>query len=371
MRIWIDGFEANVPQRLGSSQVAFELLKNLEKIDKKNSYTVFLASPPLADLPKERQGWNYHLIKIKRFKTWIGLPWSLYSAKDKPDLFFSPSHYGPMSSPVKKVITIFDLAFLRFPQTYKKRDLWQLKLWTYLSAKSAAHIITISEATKQDIEKAYGIASSKITAAYPGFKSQVYKPVGNKTQIEEVKKKYKIAGPYLIYVGTIQPRKNLMRLIEAFKNIEKVKLVIVGKTTGLGRQGWKFQEILDKPKELGIEERVIFTGFAPDEDLKYLINGSLAFILPSLWEGFGIPVVDAMACGVPVLTSNVSSLPEVVGDAGLTFDPYSIKDMESKILEVINNSKLREELIKKGLKRVNKFSWEKMAQKVLEVFENV
>src|SRR5579884_2331607 len=119
MKIWIDGFEANVPQRLGSSQVAFELLRNLEKIDRESQYKILLASPPMEDLPKERSGWRYEILKIKKFKTWVAIPYSLFFAKDKPDVFFSPTHYGPGFSPVKNVVSIFDLSFLRFPEMFK------------------------------------------------------------------------------------------------------------------------------------------------------------------------------------------------------------------------------------------------------------
>ncbi len=375
MNIWIDGFEANVPQRLGSGQVAFELLRNLEKIDKKNSYTILLASDPLFDLPAEREGWEYKILKIKKFKTYIGIPWELYSSKQKPDVIFSPTHYGPIFSPVKRVIMIFDLAFLKFKNMFKPRDLYQLTLWTKISIKKAAKIITISNYTKKDIQSIYGINKEKIVLAYPGYDSEIFKPINNRQKIEEVKQKYKISKNYIIYIGTIQPRKNLPRLIEAFsrvvKSIPDLQLVIVGKTTGLGRQGWMFEETLQAPKRFDIEDKVIFTGFASSEDLPYLINGAVAFVQPSLYEGFGIPVVEAMACGVPVLTSKSSSLPEVVGSAGLTFDPESVTQIEQAIRVISTDKKLREKLVKLSLKQAKKFSWQKMAKETLRVLENV
>lgn len=371
MKIWIDGFEANVQQRLGSSQVAFELLKNLEKIDKKNNYTILLASSPMEDLPKERSGWKYKTLKIKKFKTYIALPLALFTAKEKPDLFFSPTHYTPVISPVKRVMTIFDLSYLRFPQYFKPRDLYQMKLWTKISVMQAEHVITISKSSRDDIMKFYGIDKQKITVAYPGYNSSTYFPITDDPKTESVKSKYGITGKYTVYVGTVQPRKNLVRLIEAFKNIENLKLVIVGKTTGLGRQAWMFEETLNKPKELGIEDKIIFTGFAPTEDLPSLIRGAEAFILPSLWEGFGIPPLDAMACGTPVIVSNVSSLPEVVGSAGILVDPFNVGQMEQAIRTLAFDKKLQMQKSKEGLKQAAKFSWEKMAKQVLKVFEEV
>ena len=151
--------------------------------------------------------------------------------------------------------------------------------------------------------------------------------------------------------------------------IEGLNLVVVGKSSGEGREGWMYKDILEQPKLLGIEDRVIFTGFVEVEELQLLLSGSLALIQPSLWEGFGIPVVEAMACGVSVLASDVSSLPEVIGEAGLLFDPYSEDQMEQAIRLIANDKKLRLRLAKLGTKQAEKFSYEKMARTVLKVFE--
>lgn len=371
MRIWIDGYEANVPQRLGSSKVAFELLRHLEKIDRKNDYAILLPVAPMEDFPKEREGWNYKIFRPNQLWTIFALPLALYASRVKPDLIFSPTHYIPRFSPVKRVVTIFDLAYLHFPEMFKKDDLWKLNNWTKFSVENAEHIVTISDASKQDIIKYYQVEKKKITVAYPGYDSEIFRPIKDLLKIKEATQKYKIEGNYIIYVGTIQPRKNLLRLIEVFTKIEGLKLVIVGKTMGFGREGWMFEEILRKPQELGIEDKVIFTGFAPTEDLLYLLNGAQAFILPSLYEGFGIPVVDAMACGTPVIVSNVSSLPEVVGQAGTLVDPYNIEQMEQVIRTVAFDKKLQLQKSKEGLKQAAKFSWRKMAKTVLKVFEEV
>lgn len=372
MKIWIDGYEANVPQRLGSSRVAFELINNLEKLDTENDYTILLPNPPLNDLPKEREGWKYKILKPKRLWTRIALPLALFTSKQKPDIIFSPTQYIPRFCPksIKRITTIFDLAPLRFPDLYKKEDLYKLKNWTKYSVEHANHVITISQFSKKEVMKNYNIKKGKVTVAYPGFNSSM-KKVNEKGETVKVLQKYNIDKDYIIFIGTIQPRKNLIRLIEAFVKIENLKLVIVGKTSGLGRQGWMYEDILEKPEELGIKDKVIFTGFVPDEDMLYLLNEAEAFILPSLWEGFGIPVVDAMACGVPVLVSNVSSLPEVVGNAGLTFDPTSVDQIEQAIRTIATDKKLRQKLSKLSLIQSKKFSWSKMAREVLRVFENI
>lgn len=361
MNIWIDGYEANVLQRLGSSQVAFELLKSLEKIDTKNDYTILLPAPPLEDLPKERVGWKYRIIRPRRLWTRIALPLALYSAWQKPDVFFSPTHYIPRFSPagVKKIVTIFDLSFLHFPEMFTNKDLWQLKNWTKFSVENAYHVITISQFSKDDISKQYNFPKEKITVAYPGFDKEAFKPKGKKQ------------NNYIIYIGTIQPRKNIARLIEAVSRIENLNLIIVGKSTGEGREGWMYEDILKAPGELGIEDRVKFLGFVPKDKLSSLLSKALAFIQPSLWEGFGIPVVEAMAVGTPVITSNVSSLPEVVGNAGLLIDPYSIDQIEQAIRTIVADKKLQQKYSKAGIEQAKKFSWDKMAEEVLKVFENL
>lgn len=388
MKIWIDGYEANVFQRLGSSQVAFEVIRHLEKIDKRNEYNILLPSPPLADLPKERQGWEYKILKPKKFWTRIALPLALYKTKEKPDIFFSPTHYIPRFIPnkVKRIVTIFDLSFLHFPKMFNKKDLWQLKNWTKFSAQNADHIITISKFSKKDIINQYGVRKENIIVAYPGYDREKFKVPAkgearqgrqsSKFKVGEVKKQYKIGDNYIIYIGTVQPRKNLKRLIEAFAKIvggkqpiDKLQLVIIGKTQGEGKQGWMYEDILKAPKELGIADKVKFLGFVPTEDLPFLLLGAEVFVLPSLWEGFGIPVVEAMAVGTPVIVSNVSSLPEVVGRAGLLVDPYSVDQIEQAIRLVVTDKKLRQKYAKAGIVQAKQFSWDKMAKIVLKVFE--
>ncbi|MEK7616851.1 MAG: glycosyltransferase family 1 protein [Patescibacteria group bacterium] len=371
MRIAIDGYEANVLQRLGSSQVAFELIRHLEKIDKKNEYTIFLPDPPLSDLPKERQGWKYKILRPKKFWTRIALPLELYIRKGRYDLIYSPTHYIPRFSSIKRIATIFDLSFLHFPEMFNKKDLWQLTNWTKFSIDNADHIITISNFSKQDIIKNYGIDKNKITVAYPGIDVNIFHPIGNKMKIQKTFKRYKIKDSYVIYIGTIQPRKNLIRLMEALARIDNLNLVVVGKTKGEGKQGWMFQDILNTPKRLGIENRVKFLGYVEAEDLPYLLSGAEGFILPSLWEGFGIPVIEAMACGTPVIVSNIASLPEVVGQAGLLVDPYSVDQIEQATRTITSDKKLRLKYSKLGLEQVKKFSRDKMAKQVLKVFEKV
>lgn len=370
-KIAIDGYEANVSQRLGSSQVAFELIRNIEKIDRRNSYTIFLPSRPMDDLPGEREGFRYKIYRPGRFKTRLGIPLALFLSKDKPDVFFSPTHYIPQFTSVPRVVMIFDLAFFHFPELFTARDFLQMKEWTGYSIRNAEKIITISKASKKDIVSFYNIEPKKIAICYPGYDDQVFRPPPKDGDVSAVLKRYGISGSYIIFIGTIQPRKNLKRLIEAFVSIDGLKLVVVGKTTGPGRQAWMYQDILELPGKLGIKDKVVFTGFVPTADLPVLLGNAVAFALPSLWEGFGIPVLEAMACGTPVIVSEVSSLPEVVGDAGLLVNPESVTEIERAIRLVAADKKLRRKLSQAGLERAKQFSWEKMARDVIGVLVEV
>jgi glycosyltransferase involved in cell wall biosynthesis len=369
--IWIDGYEANVPQRVGSGQVAFELLKNIERQDRENDYTVLLPRKPMGDLPEEREGWKYKILWPGKLWTRLTIPAYYKITKQKPDIIFSPTHYTPVFTKAKIVPVIFDLSFLHFPEMFKKDDLFKLTNWTKETVGKSSQIITISDSTKKDLIKSYGLAPGKITVAYPGFNEEIFKPQTDKEEIEKIKSEYGISGDYIIYIGTIQPRKNLIRLVRAVSKIEGLKLVIAGKIKGLGKQGWMNEEILNEPKRLKIGDRVIFTDFVPTEKLPCLLAGAKAFTLVSLWEGFGIPVVEAMACGIPVIVSNVSSLPEVAGDAGIQVNPESETQIEQAIRLLVTDKKLQQRLAKKALGQSKKFSWAKMAEETVEVLNGV
>lgn len=356
MRIGIDANEANVERRVGSNTFAFEVLKRLPE---KHDYKVFLKNPPLPDLPKNL---SYEVLKPGPYWTQFALPLRLFLKKDI-DVFYSSSHYAPRFCPVPLIITIYDLSFEKFPQYFKKSDLIKLKNWTSYSAKKADHIITISEYSKKDIIDMYKIPENKITVAYPGYNSDVYKKINNQDEINKTKNKYSIKGKYIIYVGTLQPRKNLPILLEALENLKDINLVIVGK------KGWLYDEIFEKVKSLGIEDLVIFTDFIPDTDIAHLLNGAECFVLPSLYEGFGIPVVEAFACGCPVIAADSSSLPEIVSDAGALFYPTSSQNLLSAMEKLLNDVKYKEDLVKKGLARSKLFSWDKCTEIIIDAIE--
>jgi glycosyltransferase involved in cell wall biosynthesis len=231
-------------------------------------------------------------------------------------------------------------------------------------------VFTISQSSKNDIIKYYHKRPADVVVTYLGIKNDSrFKIQDLRVSMKDLVKKFNLPKKYVLFVGTIQPRKNISRLIDAFAAVVKkhkdVDLVIVGK------KGWLYEPILAEPAKMGIENRVHFLDFVSDEELHALYEGAICYCLPSLYEGFGLPVLEAMQHGCPVITSNISSLPEAGGDACLYVDPESPSDIAKKIVELIEKPALRKKLIEKGYKHIKKFSWKKTAKETLQVLQEL
>ena len=381
MIIAIDGYEANVAQRVGIGRYAYEILKNLFEEGKRQKakgkigdellFRIYLPDHPLSDMPKETRWWQYRIAKPQRFWTFLGLPAALTLDRPQPNIIFSPTHYAPRFVAIPRVIAIMDTSYLHYPKMFKAKDLHQLVHWSAYSVRRASRILTISGASKDAIIAAYGVPPDRVVVAYPGL------PMKFKVQSSKfkVKEKYKLSNNYILSVGTLQPRKNFVRLIEAFAQIlpklqeqyPDLTLVIVGKP------GWLYEEILTSPSRLGVAQRVKFLNFVPDSDLPALYQGALVFALPSLYEGFCLPVVEAMASRCPVVVSQVSSLPEIAGRAGIYVNPEEVGSIANGLFQALkeHGTKAEADRIAKGLAQAKKFSWEKAAEKTLEVLEEV
>lgn len=354
MLIGIDGGDANTKPRVGSGRYGYEIISHLWSLGQE--YRVYLDKDPVTDMPKA-ENVRYHTVWPRTLWTQFGLPLTLALSQPRPDVFFTPTHYAPRFCPMPLVITIFDLSFLKkeFASFFRRRDLWQLKWWTAYSVKSADHILTISEHSKEDILSFYDIPSEKVTVTYLG-------PDSIFSQLP--KKGSSWNNPYVLFVGTLQPRKNLERLIDAFSMVGRhdLHLVIAGK------KGWLYDAIFAKAQESAAAERIQFLDYIPEVELPRLFANASVFALPSLYEGFGIPVLNAFAAGVPVVASKVSSLPEIVGDAGILVDPYDVSSIAAGIEKALDN---RDNLILKGKEQVSKFSWQECAQRTLAVLRKV
>ncbi len=393
IRIAIDGNEANVAQRVGSNAYAFELISALEKILRDRSdvtVEVLLARSPAADFPKSRAGWTYQFFGPTAFWTQWALPWYLFFQHSKYQVFFTPGHYAPRISSVPYVSSVMDLAFLHFPNQFRKKDRLQLTEWTRYSVKNAQRIIAISEFTKQDLVQQYHLPTSKIVVAYPGFSVIEKANIKEKERIATLRK-FKISRPYLLYVGTLQPRKNLLELISAFetlinqskieskKNRTKSSYILIdsGKLETLqlviaGKVGWLAEPILERAKNSPLSSRIILTNYVTENEKQILYQESLGSILIGLYEGFGMPPLEAMAAGTIPIVSNTTSLPEVVGEAGIQVDPTQVSSITSGFKKLlVLPAKERATLLKKGRQQLKKFSWTTSAQVVLNTLMEV
>lgn len=367
LSIGVNAYEANVTKRVGSNQYAYKLLVELERLTREATveWTVYLPESPVADLPAERPGFRYRVCSPKRMWTQLRLPLELYFRNQHHDVFLCLGHYAPRFCPFPSVICILDLAFLKFPQFFLKKDLYQLKNWTEYSAKNAKHVFTISESSKKDIIDLYHKKETEVSIVYPGLEAQ---DPGTSTQTvdEHALQKFGLEEKkYLISVGTIQPRKNVISAIHAFEKINPMranayKLVLVGKA------GWltdEFEKVLaDSPQR----QNIISTGFVSDAEKTTLLQKAAASFLVGYYEGFGIPAIESLQAGVVPVVANTGSLPEVVGEYGILIDPYSvdsIADGFTKALDMNVDAMRRSQM----LEWARQYSWEQSAQKMLEV----
>ena len=367
IKIGVDGNEANVEKKVGVSVYALNILKFFYKVARQETqFEIYLKNKPLTDLPQENKYFKYKIIPGKFLWSQIYLPLYLFFHKNI-DVYFSPAHYLPRFCPVPQVVAIHDLAYLYFPEDFTKKDLWQLKNWTGFSIKKAKQIIAVSKTTKKDIIKNYEVDEGKVAVIYNGYEKQAVKKTSavkhsdiNQEQTAEVK-----SMKYILFVGTIQPRKNLEVLVDAFDKFIRInkdfKLIIVGK------KGWLYESIFKKIKTLNLENKIIFTGHISDQELIWYYKNAFCLALPSLYEGFGIPVLEAMSYDCPTIISMTSSLPEIGGDASLYFDPKNSDDLLEKLNTLYQNKQLRKGLILKGKQRIKNFSWEKCAKETLDV----
>lgn len=369
MIIGFDINEANVPQRVGVNQVAYNIFVHLVKNLQEGDHIIaFGKERPLPDMPPAGPHLTYEIFGAKKAWVLTSLTKRLWFGRPKVDVLFSPSHYAPILSPVKSAIYLMDMSFELFgTEFFTSYDINQLKRWTPISVKKAKKIFTISEFSKTEIVRLYSTPAQKIDVVYPSFDKNIFHGKVPKTKQLAVRHRYDIAGSFLLYWGTLQPRKNITRLIEAFSKLKetRLKLVIVGK------KGWLYDQILDQARKLGIENRVIFTGFVADDDLPGLIKASRAFILPSLYEGFGMPVIEAQAVGTPVVVSRVSALPEVAGESAIFIeDPLSIDSIRQSLEKVVTLSlSERIRIIKAGKENSRRFDWDASAQKILAILK--
>ncbi|MBU0646975.1 glycosyltransferase family 4 protein [Patescibacteria group bacterium] len=369
----------------GLGRYVQEVIDNLIEIDQVNKYVIFLGKENFAD---------FKIVDSKRVKKiminigWYGfkeqLLFPFYIWREHLDLMHFPHFNVPIACPVKFVVTIHDLILIKYPTLrattlnwlfYKIKNL-AYKLIISSAIKHSQKIIAVSDFTKKDIISQFKVLSEKVVVTYEGVAETLIQKQQNQNDLE--KKDFllsnKIVKPYLLYVGNGYPHKNLEGLIKAFqiiiKKYDNLQLVLVGRKDYFYKRLKEYAEELNLWQENSIDSKIIFPDFVPDNKLNILYNQALFYIFPSFYEGFGLPPLEAMANGCPVISSNRTSLPEILGQASNYFNPEDQSDMLCQIERLINDSDLRKRLVKLGYEQIKKYSWKDCAKKTLEVYEN-
>ena len=373
MKIAIQAADLDAERIDGTRVYILNLLKYFGTLDQSDVFFIYHKQHFNPELQPPTFS-NYQIKKITFPFFWTQIRFCLAINQDKPDILWMPMHNIPVfkSKKIKAVVTIHDLAFKHFPEMFTKKELVKLNFLTGMAIKKSDGIITVSKSSKKDILKFYPqIAEDKIKVIYHGFDSLVFNQTRDLKAEQKIKEEFKIRGDYILYVGAIQPRKNLEVLIEAFQKLKSVEKYKNLKLVLAGEKAWLWENIFKKINKSPCKKDILTPGKVNFENVGHLMRGASVFVFPSLYEGFGIPILEAMASHIPVICAHNSSLPEVAGEASLFFQGDSSSDLSAKIKTILENENLRKRLVEKGQEQIKKFSWEKCAQETLDYLKSL
>ncbi|NJN55659.1 MAG: glycosyltransferase family 4 protein [Anaerolineae bacterium] len=377
MKIGID-VTAAITQGGGIGRYTRELVQALTAVDAQNDYHFFAAKTPTAspvpDPIPQAHNVQLHVAPFDErwlYRLWyrLRLPLAVQRFTGPLDLFHSPDFVlPPVHGRIPTLLTVHDLSFVHYPETFPARLVAYLNRVVPWSIRRATHILADSQATKDDLTAVWQVAPQKITVLYSGVHERFH-PVADQQKQTAVRHQYNLgSAPYILAVGTVQPRKNYQLLIRAFQPIAQAQphnLVITG------GKGWLMEEMMAEVGRQGLDGRVQFAGFVADEDLPTLYSAADLFVFPSLYEGFGLPLLEAMGCGVPVITSNTSSLPEVAGQAAVLLSPHDQEAWTAAMARLLADSLERTQLVAAGFRQVRHFSWEQSAHQLRQLYEQL
>jgi len=374
MLIGIDASRANVTQKTGTEYYSASLVEWLAKIDckairqgKENNYLLYVRRPLEGDLANLPPNFQERLLCFPRLWTQIRLSWEMLVRP--PDILFVPAHVLPIIHPRKSVVTIHDLAFNYFPECYDQNSRRYLEWTTKFALRHARHIIAISETTKNDLIKFYKADPKKISVVYLAYNTYYSSFQPEKDYFLSLRKRFGITKPYLLSIGRIEHRKNILNVVRAFGLLIKegldYQLVLAGKP------GFGSEQVFKEIKELRLEGDIIIPGYVSEKDSLYLMHNARTCLVVSLYEGFGMTALEAMASGVPTVVSNRPALSEISGNATLQVDPIKPDEIAKAVFRIAADRNLREKLINEGYERIKLFSWERCARETLAILEGI
>jgi glycosyltransferase involved in cell wall biosynthesis len=366
MILGIDASRGNRDQKTGVEWYAWHLIQELKKIIPPEVEVILYSAEPLVgELGVLPANWRSKVLRWPPRFLWTHFRLSWEMLWHQPDLLFVPAHVGPFWSPKKLIVTIHDVAFMAVPQAYSRQGKFYLNFFNRLDSRRARKIITISEYSQKDILKFYPRAKDKIEVIPLAYDADRYQQLNNPDKIAEVLKKYQITQPFFLSVSRLEVKKNTDGIIRAFgqTNLVDHQLVLVGKP---GR--W-YDQVAAELDRCPLKSKINLPGWVAEEDVPYLMNAAEAFIFPSWYEGFGIPILEAMACGCPVITANTTACPETAGQAGILIDPADSQALAEAMIKLAQDKNYRQQLIVAGLARVQQFSWQKTAQTTWEAIK--
>lgn len=365
MRIGIDAHTIGSRQT-GNETYVRNLVEELSSMNRGGLEYFFYHTLPERSFDHVR--WRGRLRRLRPHNPSIRIPLSFPIAllRDRIDLAHF-QYVAPPWMPCPYVVTVHDISYEFHPEYFHPLERARMRALIPLSARRAAHVITISQFSKAEIIARYGIADDRITVAMEGV-SDFFTKIADEGRLAETQARLGVTRPFILGVGNLQPRKNLERLVRAFarrchRSGNRHKLVLVGQKT------WGGQRVEQLIESIGVQDDVVLTGYVDDADLLALYNLADVFVYPSLYEGFGLPILEAMRCGVPVITSNVASMPEVAGDAAVLIDPYSDQDFDTALSQVLEDAALRHTLVEKGLRQAARFRWSACAEEIAKIYE--
>lgn len=361
LTIAIDASRTTVAHRTGTENYALQVIRSLLALESPHRFVLYFRDTPPPDLFPERPGVSRRVIPWPR--VWTHMRFSLALWRDRPDVTFVPAHTLPLWFPGPAVVTVHDLGYVYFPDAHPDPARRYLEWSTRHSVRRATRIMADSLATAKDLAAHYGVSENRITLVYPGV-DQTLARVTDPVDLAAVRARYGLPGRYLLFIGTLQPRKNIARIVQGYVRWTATQAAPDVALVLAGPQGWLY----DPAWTEGIAG-VILPGYIADEDIAALYSGALALVFPTLHEGFGFPVLEAMRCGTPVITGNASSLPEVAGDAAILVNAREIDEIAGAMDRVINDKTLRSDLVVKGYRQAERFTWQRTAEQTLQVLE--